>query len=61
MDGFRKGKIPEDIMIKNLGMEVVLEKMAIIALEKEYLKIISEHKIKSHRPAGNNADQSGGK
>ena len=25
MDGFRKGKIPEDIMIKNLGMEVILE------------------------------------
>ena len=47
MDGFRKGKIPEDIMIKNLGMEVVLEKMAIIALEKEYPKIISEHKIKA--------------
>lgn len=47
MDGFRKGKIPEDIMIKNLGMEVVLEKMAVIALEKEYPKIISEHKIKA--------------
>ena len=47
MDGFRKGKIPEDIMIKNLGMEVILEKMAVIALEKEYPKIISEHKIKA--------------
>ena len=31
MDGFRKGKIPEEIMIKKLGTEVVLEKMAIIA------------------------------
>jgi len=30
MAGFRKGKIPEDIMIKNLGMQVVLEKMAVI-------------------------------
>ena len=47
MDGFRKGKIPEDIMIKNLGMQVVLEKMAVIALEKEYPKIISEHKIRA--------------
>src|SRR3972149_8176067 len=47
MDGFRKGKIPEDIMIKNLGMEVILEKMAVIALEKEYPKIINEHKIKA--------------
>src|SRR3989344_1806195 len=47
MDGFRKGKIPEDILIKNSGMQVVLEKMAVIALEKEYPKIISEHKIKA--------------
>ena len=46
MDGFRKGKIPEDILIKNLGMQVVLEKMAAIALEKEYPKMISEHKIR---------------
>jgi FKBP-type peptidyl-prolyl cis-trans isomerase (trigger factor) len=27
IDGFRKGKIPEDIMIKNLGIEVILEKI----------------------------------
>ena len=47
MDGFRKGKIPEDILIKNLGMEVLLEKMAVIALEKEYPKIIKEYKIKA--------------
>ena len=47
MDGFRKGKIPEDRMIKNLGTEVVLEKMAVIALEKEYPKIINEHKIRA--------------
>ena len=47
MDGFRKGKIPEDILIKNLGMQVVLEKMAVIALEKEYPKIINEHKIRA--------------
>ena len=47
IDGFRKGKIPEDLMIKKLGMEIILEKMAVIALEKEYPKIISEHKIKA--------------
>mgnify|MGYP001564949588 CR=1 FL=1 len=47
INGFRKGKIPEDIMIKNLGMTVVLEKMAVIALEKEYPKIIKEHKIRA--------------
>ena len=38
INGFRKGKIPEDIMIKNLGMTVVLEKMAVIALEKNIRK-----------------------
>ena len=47
MDGFRKGKIPEDILIKNIGIGAILEKMAVIALEKEYPKIISEHKIKA--------------
>src|SRR3989339_1398657 len=47
MDGFRKGKIPEDILIKNIGAGAVLEKMAVIALEKEYPKIINEHKIRA--------------
>src|SRR3989344_127099 len=47
MDGFRKGKIPEDILIKNSGRGAVLEKMAVIALEKEYPKIINEHKIRA--------------
>ena len=47
MDGFRKGKIPEDILIKNIGLDAVLEKMAAIALEKEYPKIINEHKIRA--------------
>ena len=47
IDGFRKGKIPEDILIKNIGIVAVLEKMAVIALEKEYPKIISEHKVRA--------------
>lgn len=47
IDGFRKGKIPEDILIKNVGLDAVLEKMAIVALEKEYPKIIKEYKIKA--------------
>ena len=47
MDGFRKGKIPEDILVKNIGIVAVLEKMAVIALEKEYPKIISEHKVRA--------------
>src|SRR3989338_3448249 len=47
IDGFRKGKIPEDILVKNIGIVAVLEKMAVIALEKEYPKIISEHKVRA--------------
>lgn len=47
MDGFRKGKIPEDILIKSVGWVALLEKMAVIALEKEYPKIIKEYKIKA--------------
>lgn len=47
LDGFRKGKIPEEILVRNIGASAILEKMAIIALEKEYPKIIKEYKIKA--------------
>lgn len=47
MDGFRKGRIPENILVKKIGTGAVLEKMAVIALEKEYPKIIKEYKIKA--------------
>lgn len=46
INGFRKGKIPEDVLARHIGNEAFLERMAIIALEKEYQKIIQEHKIK---------------
>lgn len=47
LKGFRKGKIPENVLINHLGNNAILEKMAIIALEKTYPKIITEHKIRA--------------
>lgn len=44
--GFRKGKVPEDLMLKSINQQVLLERMAIIALEKKYPEIIKENKIK---------------
>lgn len=47
IDGFRDGKVPEDVLIKHIGDEAVLHRMALLALKKEYPKIINEHKIKA--------------
>lgn len=47
LNGFRKGKIPENILINHVGNNALLEKMAIIALENAYPKIITEQKIKA--------------
>lgn len=47
IDGFRKGKAPEDILVKKIGAGVVLEKMAVIALEEFYQKVIAERKIRA--------------
>lgn len=46
LKGFRKGKIPENVLINHLGNNAILEKMAVIALERIYPKIITEHKIR---------------
>lgn len=45
IDGFRKGHIPEKILIEKLGEMVILEKMAERALKKAYPNIIETHKI----------------
>jgi len=47
IDGFRPGKVPEKVLIDNVGESEILERMAIIALQKEYPKIIEERKIKA--------------
>ncbi|MCI5108620.1 MAG: hypothetical protein MRY49_02130 [Candidatus Pacebacteria bacterium] len=43
--GFRKGKVPEDVLIKNVGEMSVLQEAAELALSDAYPKIILEHKI----------------
>ncbi|RJQ32816.1 hypothetical protein C4572_00405 [Candidatus Parcubacteria bacterium] len=47
LKGFRKGKIPENILIDHIGNGALLERMAILALEKTYPKILKEHKIRA--------------
>lgn len=45
IDGFRKGNIPENILIAKVGEMAVLEEMAELALPKAYMDILVEHKI----------------
>ena len=47
IEGFRKGKAPEDVLIKEVGEEKILYRMALLVLKEEYPKIIKEHKIKA--------------
>ncbi len=52
IDGFRKGHIPEDILIKRVGEIAVLEEAAEIALGKEIYEVIKETKVQAiGRPA----------
>ena len=45
LDGFRKGHVPQDMILKEVGEQVLLEEMAQRALSEEFPKIIKEHKI----------------
>jgi len=45
--GFRKGNVPENILITKLGETPILEEMAERALSKAYPTIISENKIEA--------------
>lgn len=45
IDGFREGKAPESILINKIGQHVILERMAIMALEAAYQDLIKEHKL----------------
>jgi len=43
--GFRKGHVPESILIKNIGEATIVEEMAEITIAKEYRNIVIENKL----------------
>ncbi|MDB5194795.1 MAG: Trigger factor [Parcubacteria group bacterium] len=43
--GFRKGHVPEDVLVKHVGETHVLEEVSEIALAREYPHIIEESKL----------------
>jgi trigger factor len=45
IDGFRKGKIPENILISKVGDMTILEEMAELALSVSYPKMVIEEKL----------------
>jgi trigger factor len=45
IDGFRKGNIPESVLVAKVGEMAVLEEMAELALPKAYVAIIIDQKI----------------
>ena len=45
LDGFRKGKIPENVLLSNIPEIQILEEMAEMALGEYYPKILEENKI----------------
>lgn len=45
LDGFRKGKIPESVLLSNVPEIRILEEMAEMALGEHYPKIIEDEKI----------------
>lgn len=45
IDGFRPGKAPADVLIKQVGEQAVLEEMAELALADHYPRLLQENKI----------------
>lgn len=45
IDGFRKGMVPENVLVAKVGEAAVLEEMAELALSKAYLDILIDNKI----------------
>lgn len=45
VDGFRKGKIPENILISKVGEMTILEEMAELAIGKAYPEIVMDNKL----------------
>jgi FKBP-type peptidyl-prolyl cis-trans isomerase (trigger factor) len=47
IDGFRKGKVPESVLIEKIGEMTLLYEMAELAIGDEYPKIIEKEKIEA--------------
>ena len=47
LDGFRKGKVPENVLLSNIPEIQILEEMAEMALSDHYPKILEDEKIDS--------------
>jgi len=45
IDGFRKGKVPESVLIQKIGEKTVLEEMAELAISNVYPSILVDKKI----------------
>ena len=45
IDGFRKGHVPEAVLLEKIGEMSVLEEMAVLAIEDAYREILTEKKI----------------
>jgi trigger factor len=45
IDGFRKGNIPENILIAKIGEMALLEEMAELALSRAYIEILIDNKL----------------
>jgi len=45
IDGFRKGNIPENVLVAKIGEMTLLEEMAELALPKAYIQILIDQKI----------------
>ncbi len=45
LDGFRPGKIPENVILQNVPESMILEEMAQLALNEHYPKILESEKI----------------
>lgn len=45
IDGFRKGKVPEDVLASKVGPAAINEEMAELALSRAYIEILLDNKI----------------
>ena len=45
IDGFRKGMVPENVLVAKVGEAAILEEMAEMAVSKAYMEIIIDNKL----------------